>query len=46
VMVADPTSAQAEAFRGIASQVASQVSIENARRATSQLVQITGIGTR
>ena len=46
VMIADPTSPQAEAFRQVATQVASQVSIENARRASSQLVQITGIGTR
>src|SRR5712692_4311122 len=46
VMIAEPTSPQAEAFRQIASQVASQVSIENARRASSQLIQITGIGTR
>jgi|SRR5579862_538972 len=46
VMIAAPTSPQAEAFRQIASQVASQVSIENAKRASSQLVQITGIGSR
>jgi ATP-binding protein involved in chromosome partitioning len=46
IMIAAPTSPHAEAFRHIASQVASQVSIENAKRASSQLIQITGIGTR
>jgi ATP-binding protein involved in chromosome partitioning len=46
VMIAAPTSPQAEAFRQVATAVASQVSIENARRAASQLVQITGIGSR
>lgn len=46
VMVAAPTSPTAEAFRQVASQVASQVSIENAKRASSQLIQISGIGTR
>lgn len=46
IMIAAPTSPQAEAFRHIASQVASQVSIENAKRASSQLIQITGIGSR
>ncbi|HEX6510773.1 MAG TPA: Mrp/NBP35 family ATP-binding protein [Chloroflexota bacterium] len=46
VMIAEPTSHIAEAFRNIASQVASQVSIENAKRASTNLVQITGIGSR
>ncbi|MBV8085179.1 MAG: Mrp/NBP35 family ATP-binding protein [Chloroflexi bacterium] len=46
ITIASPTSPDAEAFRQIATQVASQVSIENARRAASNLVQITGIGTR
>ena len=46
VMIAAPTSPNAEAFRQIATQVASQVSIENAKRASSQLVQISGIGSR
>jgi ATP-binding protein involved in chromosome partitioning len=46
VMIAAPTSPTAEAFRQVAAQVASQVSIENAKRASSQLIQITGIGTR
>lgn len=46
IMIGKPTSAQAEAFRQVASQVASQVSIENARRASTNLVQITGIGVR
>jgi hypothetical protein len=45
-MVSAPTSTDAEAFRQIATQIASQVSIENARRASANLVQITGIGTR
>ena len=46
VMIAEPNSPISEAFRQVASQVASQVSIENAKRASSQLVQITGIGSR
>jgi ATP-binding protein involved in chromosome partitioning len=46
VMIAAPTSPTAEAFRQVAAQVASQVSIENAKRASSQLIQITGIGAR
>jgi ATP-binding protein involved in chromosome partitioning len=46
VMIAAPTSPTAEAFRQVAAQVASQVSIENAKRASSQLIQITGIGSR
>ncbi|HEU0169628.1 MAG TPA: Mrp/NBP35 family ATP-binding protein [Chloroflexota bacterium] len=46
IMVSAPTSTDAEAFRQIATQIASQVSIENARRASANLVQITGIGTR
>ncbi|MHB8619557.1 MAG: Mrp/NBP35 family ATP-binding protein, partial [Chloroflexota bacterium] len=46
IMIAAPTSAQAEAFRQVASAVASQVSIENARRQSAQLIQISGIGVR
>ncbi|MDE3074065.1 MAG: Mrp/NBP35 family ATP-binding protein [Chloroflexota bacterium] len=46
VMIAAPTSIYAEAFRGIASQVASQVSIENAKRQAATLVKISGIGVR
>ncbi len=45
-MVAEPTSAHSEALRNIAMQVASQVSIENAKRQASTLVKISGIGVR
>ena len=46
ILIDQPTSPQAEALRHVASQVASQVSIENARRQASTLVKISGIGAR